>query len=200
MQLDNDTIRARLKETFGAEPQESTAGRLNVVQGTVSKLLTGAQTLTLEMAYNVAKEYGVSVDWLLGLSEEKEIKKKEEETSYATATRVLEDLRFHGAIKDPDPKGKCLIAIEDPILAYLFRKSKKLFDADKEFHKDWITNKLKTFEDKAVLWSMAWTDADAGFLSSEASKDEHWVTVYERAKYALDEISESMSDPGPFGE
>ena len=54
MALDNDVIRARLKETFGAEQQEVTAGRLNVVQGTISKVLSGNQTLTLEMAYHIA--------------------------------------------------------------------------------------------------------------------------------------------------
>ena len=200
MALDNDGIRARLKETFGTEQQEAVAQKLHVVQSTVSKLLTGGQTLTLDQAYHVAQAYGVSVDWLLGLSEEKEIKHTEEETSYATATRVLDDIRKHGAIKEQDAKGKCLISIEDPILVYLFRKSKKLFDADKEFYKDWMDNKLKMFSDKAVLWSMAWSDESAELLSSEAHKDEHWITVYERAKYALDDFTEGMDVPGPFGE
>ena len=199
MQLDNETIRARLKETFGAEPQESTAGRLNVVQGTISKLLTGSQTLTLEMAYNVAKEYGVSVDWLLGLSEEKQ-NIEIAETNYASATRVLSDLKNCGAISSPPNTSDIFFKIDDPMLLYLYRKGRKLLEADREFYKNWITNKLNMFADKEVLYSMAWKDDNALFLSGEAFKDEHWLEVYRQAKVSYDEYIEAMADDGPFGE
>ena len=199
MQLDNETIRARLKETFGTEPQESTAGRLNVVQGTISKLLTGSQTLTLEMAYNVAKEYGVSVDWLLGLSDEKQ-NIEIAETNYASATRVLSDLKNCGAISSPPNTSDIFFKIDDPMLLYLYRKGRKLLEADREFYKDWITNKLNMFADKEVLYSMAWKDDNALFLSGEAFKDEHWLEVYRQAKASYDEYVEAMADDGPFGE
>lgn len=200
MALDNDVIRARLKETFGAEQQEVTAGRLNVVQGTISKVLSGNQTLTLEMAYHIAQEYQVSVDWLLGLSEEKQ-NMKTAETSYASATRVLADLKNCGAISAPPNTSDFFFKIDDPILLYLYRKGRKLLEADREFYKDWITNKLNAFADKEVLYSIAWKDENVMFLTGEASKDEHWLEVYRQAKKSYDDYVEAMGDdPGPFGE
>ena len=200
MALDNDVIRARLKETFGAEQQEVTAGRLNVVQGTISKVLSGNQTLTLEMAYHIAQEYQVSVDWLLGLSEEKK-NIKIAETSYASATRVLADLKNCGAISSPPNTDNFFFKIDDPILLYLYSKGRKLLEADREFYKDWITNKLNAFADKEVLYSMAWKDENVMFLTGEASKDEHWLEVYRQAKASYDDYVDAMGDdPGPFGE
>ena len=200
MALDNDVIRARLKETFGAEQQEVTAGRLNVVQGTISKVLSGNQTLTLEMAYHIAQEYQVSIDWLLGLSEEKQ-NIKTAETSYASATRVLADLKNRGAISAPPNTDNFFFKIDDPILLYLYSKGRKLLEADREFYKDWITNKLNAFADKEVLYSMAWKDENVLFLTGEASKDEHWLEVYRQAKVSYDDYVDAMGDdPGPFGE
>ncbi len=199
MQLDNDMIRKRLKETFGAESQESSAGRLNVVQGTISKLLTGSQTLTLEMAYNVAKEYGVSVDWLLGLSDKRQ-NKVIAETNYASATRVLSDLDNCGAISAMQTTGDFFFKIDDPLLSYLYRKGRKLLEADREFYKDWITNKLNMFADKEVLYSLAWKDENAQFLSGEAFKDEHWLEVYRQAKASYNECVAMIEDDGPFRE
>lgn len=200
MALDNDVIRARLKETFGAEQQEVTAGRLNVVQGTISKVLSGNQTLTLEMAYHIAQEYQVSVDWLLGLSEEKQ-NIKTVETSYASATRVLADLKNCGAISSPPHTDNFFFKIDDPILLYLYSKGRKLLEADREFYKDWITNKLNAFADKEVLYSLAWKDENVMFLTGEASKDEHWLEVYRQAKASYDDYVDAMGDdPGPFGE
>lgn len=63
----------RLAETFGDETQEVTSKRLMITQGNISKWLTGQQTPTTETLYQIAKIYTVSVDWLLGLSEVKEI-------------------------------------------------------------------------------------------------------------------------------
>ena len=199
MALDNDVIRARLKETFGAEQQEVTAGRLNVVQGTISKVLSGNQTLTLEMAYHIAKEYQVSVDWLLGLSEEKQ-NNKTAETSYASAARVLADLQNCGAIASPPNAENTFFTINDPLLLNLYSKGKKLLEVDREFYKDWITNKLNAFADKEVLYSLAWSDQGVRLMTGEASKDEHWLEVYRQAKASYDDFVKAMDGEGPFGE
>ncbi len=200
MALDNDVIRARLKETFGAEQQEVTAGRLKVVQGTISKVLSGNQTLTLEMAYHIAKEYQVSVDWLLGLSDEKQ-NLKSTETSYSSAIRVLADLKSNGAITTPLNAGVYFFKIDDPLLLYLYSKSRKLLEADYEFYKDWMTNKLRAFADKEVLDIVAWKDGNVRFLAGEASKDEHWLEVYRQAKNSYHDHFDNMDEnPGPFEE
>lgn len=43
MPLSSDIIRERLRMTFGSELQEVVAGKLNMSQGNVSKLLSGSQ-------------------------------------------------------------------------------------------------------------------------------------------------------------
>lgn len=63
----------RLAETFEGETQEITSGRLNTTQSNISKWLNGQQTPTTATLYQIARTYNVSVDWLLGLSEVKEI-------------------------------------------------------------------------------------------------------------------------------
>ena len=73
MALAIDVIKARLKEAFGQDSQETVGKKLNMTQGNVSKLLSGSQQPTLETIYHVSEIYGVSVDWLLGLSDKKDI-------------------------------------------------------------------------------------------------------------------------------
>lgn len=73
MGLKKDIIKERLKETFGNDTQTVIGKKINVVQGTVSKVLSGDQEPTAEMLYNVAQVYEVSVDWLMGLSDVRQI-------------------------------------------------------------------------------------------------------------------------------
>lgn len=201
MALDNEVIRSRLKETFGAEQQEIIAGRLNVTQGTVSKVLTGNQTLTLEMAYHIAQQYGVSVDWLLGLSNKKSITNSE--GSYTAAVEAIHALDCHGAasVELPEKSGKAIVTCDDPLLKYLLRKCNALYKADQEMFKNWRETKLSQFEDKPILYSMAWRDDNVDFLASEARTESNWLEVYEMAQKFLDDYDDMMGpDPSPFSE
>ena len=63
----------RLKEVFRGETQEATAKKLSTVQGTISKWLSGEVIPPTEMILLIAEAYKVSVDWLFGLSEQKQI-------------------------------------------------------------------------------------------------------------------------------
>ena len=59
MAIQSEVFRARLRETFGTEPQETTAQKLNMSQGNISKILSGNQQPALETVYHIAKEYDV---------------------------------------------------------------------------------------------------------------------------------------------
>ena len=196
MQLENGIIRRRLKETFGGESQEFTAGRLNVVQGTISKLLTGSQTLTLEMAYNIALEYGVSVDWLLGLSDEKHVSKIAE-TDYATAARVLIDLQRFGAIFPLNETDDDSFQIYDYLLLHLYMKGAKLMKLDKNYYKDWVKTQLNMFSDKKILHAKAWYISDIR-LEDESSEDAHWLKIYRQTKDSYDEYKKSRDGDEPL--
>ena len=44
-----------------------------MTQGNVSKLLSGTQQPTIDTLYRISEEYGISADWILGLSNIKTI-------------------------------------------------------------------------------------------------------------------------------
>ena len=201
MALDNEVIRSRLRETFGSEQQESIAGRLNVTQGTVSKVLTGNQTLTLEMAYHIAKEYDVSVDWLLGLTDKKNIVNGE--GSYASVVEAIHALCCHGAasVEMPEKSGKAVVTCDDPLLRYLLVKRNALYKADQEIFQNWRENKLSLFANKPILYSMAWSDENIDYLVDEARNESNWLEVYEAAQRFLDDYADMMGpDPSPFSD
>lgn len=69
--METQIIKKRLKEAFGEDVQKTVAAKLHMSQSTISKMLSGVQLPTAEVLENVSKSYGVSVDWLLGLSDDR---------------------------------------------------------------------------------------------------------------------------------
>ena len=70
-----EIMKARLQETFRNDTQETVARKLITSQSNVSKWLNGQMTTT-DNLISISKAYKVSVDWLLGISDEKEIDEK----------------------------------------------------------------------------------------------------------------------------
>ena len=68
-----EVVSKRLSKIFEGEVQEVTAKKLNVVQSTISKWLTGQLIPQTEVLSDISKIYGVSVDWILGISGEKQV-------------------------------------------------------------------------------------------------------------------------------
>ena len=93
MIVDSEVLKTRLREAFGSDSQETVGKKLNMSQGNISKLLSGSQQPTMDTIYSIAKIYGVSVDWLLGLSNKKSITHYSTETTYASAIKTLLDLK-----------------------------------------------------------------------------------------------------------
>lgn len=149
MALNMEILRNRLREAFGDDSQETVGKKLNMTQGNVSKLLSGSQQPTLETIFHIAEAYGVSVDWLLGISEKK---RRVNAMSYASAIETLIGLDRHGATKiSNDQKGKISVQVEDPIIRALIKKSLALSKADTELYQNWIETRLSMFEDKPLL-------------------------------------------------
>lgn len=70
---DKDIFIQRFREVMGADTQKQFAEKLNTTQTTISKILNGKSDPSLDTLKTIVKEFGVSIDWLLGLSEEKQI-------------------------------------------------------------------------------------------------------------------------------
>jgi transcriptional regulator with XRE-family HTH domain len=201
MPLSSDIIRERLRMTFGSESQEVVAGKLNMSQGNVSKLLSGSQMPALDTLYSISEKYGVSVDWLLGISEQKKIQSTDSLSSYSVAVAVITCVAQRGAKVQSDGANRSIsLEIEDPILKALIRKSLVLSKTDSELYADWEKTKLSLFDDKTLIWSATWHDQQMAFLASEASIEADWLEVWEAAKKAEADYEEMMSDClGPFG-
>lgn len=203
MTLDMELLKGRLRETFGEDSQETIAKNLNMTQGNVSKILKGQQQPSLDTIYQASKIYGVSVDWLLGLSEKKTVSKNCQGITYASAFKALKGMVGSGVVVLDEFNKKMSYEIKDPILKMLIEKGNVLSKVDREFYADWIETKLSMFEDKELLLDFAWQDKNVVFLSGDASKESDWLEVYDIAKKVEDDFIENMAyaqDERPFGD
>jgi len=184
MAVNAELIRERMKITFGKESQTKIGEKLNMTQGNVSKMLSGAdnQLPSLETICLVAEKYNVSVDWLLGFSEEMCIPSQVSKNSYADIVRAISSLYDQKSIeiKIENAPESVNILIEDSILGHLLEICQKLGSADIEALHTWVDTKLPRF-DLPVLSSRDWT-SDAVHLADDAETEEEWLKVYERVK------------------
>lgn len=199
--MDVQNLKTRLKETFGGDSQEIVAQKLHMTQGNVSKILSGSQTPALDTIYQIAKVYEVSIDWLLGRTEEKRLINKRGHTTYATATRTICDIIEHRAMEAIEEKGVLILTVKDPLINMLVKKSRTLSTTDSEIYIGWEETKLSLFDDKELLYYSTWTEENVDFLAGEAVTEANWVEVYKEAVKTEERYAEIMTpDPGPFSE
>ena len=157
MELKKDIIKERLKEAFGNDTQTVIGKKINVVQGTVSKVLSGDQEPTAEMLYSVAQVYDVSVDWLLGLTEEKKIAKQN--MSYGDILKMFSALSKSGALW-PFPNNMVTkdginqelpmvthVGIGDEILQSIFYEWKTMLSSQEDIYQMWLDKRLKEYSE-----------------------------------------------------
>lgn len=63
----------RLAELFAGETQSITARNLQTTQSNVSKWINGQSVPPTETLCVIAKKYGASIDWILGISDRKDV-------------------------------------------------------------------------------------------------------------------------------
>lgn len=197
--MELDVFKIRLRECFGDDSQETVGKKLNMTQGNVSKLLSGTQQPALDTLYRIAEVYSVSVDWLLGISNNKKTTAALEKTSYAAAVDILTQLSWNGADIEYENCGVS-VKVNDPLLKALLKKGLTLYKTDKELYQSWKETKLSLFNDKDLVFQKMWLEDNIDFLASEAVTEANWLEVHKCAKDAENEYAEIMlGDPGPFG-
>lgn len=72
--MKEDITIKRIEEVRGTMSQEEFAKSINSSQPVISKILSGDQLASINVLTEIAKKYGVSIDWLLGLSSRKSLK------------------------------------------------------------------------------------------------------------------------------
>lgn len=103
--MDNikEILPGRLREAFGNDTQEAVAKKLVTQQGTVSKWITGAVVPPTDVLLLISEAYKVSVDWLLGISDEKEIDGVVlDKLTYEQVVKIIDRLFDKGTIMLPD--------------------------------------------------------------------------------------------------
>ena len=92
----------RIKELKGNDSQEVFAQKIHTTQSNVSKMLKGITPPSAATLTELAKSYHVSVDWLLGLSDQKETAPQIQ--SHKLTAENTNIRRRNGSIRNPLPK------------------------------------------------------------------------------------------------
>ena len=208
--VDSAIICARVNEILGQDTQETAAQKLHMAQSTVSKIKSGKQTPTTETLVHIAKEYEVSVDWLLGLSEERKPIKKDEyfdcgnnDITYSTVTKVISLLYRHNIAEISKTKeGRFAIALRDPLLQFLITRCISVDKADPDMLKEWFVQKLSLFDSKPIFHYRPWDEPELRYVSydDDIQNESDWLRVYEHAKEVDMKIDKMVTDSDPIEE
>ena len=183
MALPENVITNRLKEAFGSDTQIEIGRKIFTSQGNVSKLLSGEQQPTLETIYHVATAYDVSVDWLLGLTDEKRISVTNDCSSYEEVTKCLTDVITLSAVDYEGDEDKISFSFMDPLMVYLVRKSITLKKTDRELFETWKKSRLSLFAQCPLVCGEVWVeDEELLQYADQADTEEQWMKVYNEAK------------------
>ena len=168
--MESNITLERMKELKGNDSQEVFAQRIHTTQSNISKMFKGMAPPSAATLTELAKAYHVSVDWLLGLSDEKESEKKvqshnltAETVTYADAMAVLEVLYKKGSIEvgydnnsynsEPDPS---TIYVRDKVLAYFLDNRFRYSGGSQNIYDIWLKQAMAIY-DKFLL--LQWTDS-----------------------------------------
>ena len=187
MALNDERFRERLKEAFGSDTQTAVGEKLHITQGNVSKYLAGSQLPPMDVLVRIAEVYGVSVDWLLGLSDRK---RPSAGVSYGTAAENLLALERCGAVRLMRSQGELEAELKDPLLSALLNKAMNLKNADRESYLNWIKTKLSLFEDRCLIRSSFWQDSAVREALRYADGEPQWLQAHDLAKEAQENYRE----------
>jgi len=169
-------VSSRLKELTTDETDVQTAGKLQTSQSNWNQIKNGIHPPTLDTLILISKTYHVSVDWLLGLKDEKDINVVNiDALDYRQVFMVLNKLQEYKSIvpaqsteqivstegddnsehkSEPSVKTKGvdydLLRINDPVLSFMLRRRMKLTEVDPSYFHDWEEKHLPEYKDLAL--------------------------------------------------
>lgn len=214
-----DILPERLAEVFSGEIQQITAEKLNVVQSSVSKWLRGEAVPPTETLLYIAKKYRVSADWLLGLSNEKEVDSVSiQNLTYEQIALILHRLIELGSIEIPDlnrfdpvpdDEGEeerepnydsDYIKVNDRALSFILRRRWKLYNIGEEYMEAWIDSDVKRFNGVRLLKYNIKTQSALDAQSWSAFKAGDWASLLNEMGEMSPEQIEAMANKKKDGE
>ena len=157
MDFDLNQIKKRLKETFGDDTQVEIGRRINSSQANVSKMLSGSQEPTMETVFHIAKEYDVSVDWLLGLSDVK--KRTTTLRTYGDVLKAFVSLGETGIIwpypnniisvdrSNPEMPEVTTFGVNDEIIRSLLYEWKRMVQSPEDIYDMWLEKRIEEYSE-----------------------------------------------------
>ena len=144
----NDITIERIRQLMGGISQEAFAEKIGFSQASIHRVLTTGSP-SLAMLTAIATTYHVSVDWLLGLSDAKEIRSSTDTMTYYEAIQFLNKLLFDGhiifstnySIGTSDDN----LFVRDRILAGLLSKYRNVRQTDKSTTDYWLASLADDF-------------------------------------------------------
>lgn len=157
-----DVTLERILELKGNDTQDAFGKKINMSQANVSKMLKGTPPSAATLI-EIAKTYHVSVDWLLGLSEQKEHTSNLDVSNltYSDVMAVIDKLYENGTIQmgydynsygnESDPG---MLLVQDKILLFLLEGMDKLSGDNADIAGLWKDKTYKAFSNTPLLqWS-----------------------------------------------
>lgn len=157
-----DVTLERILELKGNDTQDAFGKKIKMSQANVSKMLKGTPPSAATLI-EIAKAYHVSVDWILGLSEQKEYTSNLDVSNltYSDVMAVIDKLYENGTIQmgydynsygnESDPG---MLLVQDKILLFLLEGMDKLSGDNADIAGLWKDKTYKAFSDTPLLqWS-----------------------------------------------
>ena len=167
---ENITIK-RIKEIKGKMSQEKFAEKINSSQPVISKILNG-EAPSINVLISISKEFDVSVDWLLGLSQKKSIShsskyNSDDPLTYSDIIGFLVTMIKNNSISywneeddsfDSIPfanahNRKDLFRIKDCFIGDLLLAATGLVASSPETINEWLNTVAKNYDIPLIDWS-----------------------------------------------
>ena len=193
-----DVISSRLKELFAGETDAVAADKLRMTQGNLNKIKNGKQTPMLDTLKLISQKYHVSVDWILGLKDDRDVHSINiENLDYSQVFMVMDKLQVNQTVmpaqadeavrsatdenldksRSVSTKGVDydLFRINDPVLSFMLRRRGKLIEVDQSLLDDWKEKHLPEYRGLPLLQG---NDAMKEYMNSRrtGNSDGDWST------------------------
>jgi len=188
MEKIDELVAARISETIQGDTQSEVANKIHCNQGQVSKLVNGTSRPTVQTLIELSKSYGVSVDWLLGLSDEKIANNFDpDHITYEQAILVLSLLLERRSIVALNqsmgyvPLSARTFNVNDPLLCYLVDRLDGARLAGQDILSNWKRQVASKFNVE-LLFEDLWNDGLAAHSPSKNTDDEDWLNAYKKCE------------------
>lgn len=149
----DNIVGLRIKEAIGLDSQNKAANRVGCDQSQISKYINGDCQPSVPVLIALSSEYGVSVDWLLGLSDLKNINNIDDNSvTYEQIVKLIDVLYDHNSIEDHQVGNGDhaihdfgTIEVKDTWLLYLLEQRSTVKKSGKDFFKTWEQHFLSKF-------------------------------------------------------